>query len=620
MKRRLRLALSIILSLVMLSTTACGYSEWFGKEAGESYLVGLIEDGQDGELDSDTASSNEIEEEQVNESESERFNSFVEDLFAEVMGDSDLVSLHAYLEHPENYGIEDYEKSFGRTDFDNLGDTSFYDEVLEKLDEFEKSELTKSQQITYEELYLMMKNEKNYADLYLLNTDIAPTTGVQVQIPILLAEYSFVEKKDIEEYLTLLCDLDEYFADILKYEKLRADAGYFLEDDLADEVIDTCNSFLETAKSEDGVLISSFNERLEEFEGLTEEEKTSYKSENVTAINENVVPAYEALAKGVEELKGSSKYSGGICNYPDGKRYFEYLMNKRLGIDMSVDDYYELGEDYVEDLLNQMSTLMYGNLSVYNGMSNFSFNMSDPEAILEDLQKQIVEDFPAIGDTSYEVKYVCEALEDYASPAMYFLPQIDNLDINSIYINEGSGEKEIYPTLAHEAYPGHLYQTQYFASKNPDWIRYILAPGGYVEGWASYVEVYSYNFASTGNEDLNKLMGLNYETTLIIYALGDIGINYYDWDLDELSDFVTDYFNVGSDAVKTMYDAFVANPGNYCQYAFGMVAIEELKSEAEDELGDKFDIYEFHKYILDMGPAQFDILFDNLDAWCKSIS
>ena len=139
MKRRLRLALSIILSLVMLSTTACGYSEWFGKEAGESYLVGLIEDGLDGELDSDTDSSNEIEEEQVNESESERFNSFVEDLFAEVMGDSDLVSLHAYLEHPENYGIEDYEKSFGRTDFDNLGDTSFYDEVLEKLDEFDKS-------------------------------------------------------------------------------------------------------------------------------------------------------------------------------------------------------------------------------------------------------------------------------------------------------------------------------------------------------------------------------------------------------------------------------------------------------------------------------------------------
>ena len=612
MKKRLRLLLSIILCVVLFSTSACSYSSLFGKREGKSYLISMLYDG----LNEDNEEETEDNGEEIT-SESERFQEYVDGLFAEILGDVDLISLHAYIEHPENYGISDYNTGFSRTDFDNLDSTSYYEEILEQLDSFDKEKLTDSQQITYEELYLMMTNEKDNADLYLLNTDIAPTTGVQVLMPILLAEYSFVEKKDIDEYLLVLEDMDEYFEDILKFEKLRAQAGYFLEDDLADEVIDTCNSFLETVSSDEGVLVSSFNQRIDDFEGLTDEEKTSYKEANLSAIKENVVVAYENLAKGVSELKGSSKYSGGICNYPEGKRYFEYLMYKRLGIDMSIDDYYELGESYVEDIFARMANLMYGNVSVYNGMSSFTFNMTDPVEILEDLKSKIGEDFPEIGDTSYNIEYVCSALEDYASPAMYFLPQIDNLDINSIYINNGSGETEIYPTLAHEGYPGHLYQTQYFASSNPDWIRYVLAPGGYVEGWASYAEVYSYSLADTDNESLNEVMGLNYEASLILYALGDIGVNYYGWDFDELSEFVGEYFNISDSAIKSMYNAFIANPGNYCQYAFGMIAIEELKSEAMDNLGDDFDIKNFHKYILDMGPIQFDVLFDNLDAWCE---
>ena len=108
---------------------------------------------------------------------------------------------------------------------------------------------------------------------------------------------------------------------------------------------------------------------------------------------------------------------------------------------------------------------------------------------------------------------------------MYFIPQLDNLDVNSIYINSsGTSASELYPTLAHEGYPGHMYQTQYFAATNPDWIRYILAPGGYVEGWASYVEVLSYNYAQTGNDPLNKMYAANYARVryeCVIHFVGD---------------------------------------------------------------------------------------------------
>lgn len=608
MKKTIKSLLAVLLAFVVVMETAgCGYSDFFGIRIGKSELVNTITDLEESDCDSDVGST------EYNED----FQTFIDDLFAKIMSDEDTISIHAYIENPENFGIDDYDVSLGRIDYDNLGSTDDYDEILAALDEFDYDTLSDKQKLVYDELYQIMINERDNADLYLLSSDIMPTTGIQVELPLLFAEYTFVEKKDIDEYLLLVEDVDGYFEDILKYEKLRADVGYFMEDDLAQEVIDTCNSFVETALSEDGVMISSFNEKIDAFDGLTDEQKENYKAANVTAITEHVVKGYKLLAEGVASLMGTNKYSGGICNYPDGDRYFEYLMESRLGWNMSIDEYYDLGKNYIASIINQMNTIISNDYSAYKSMSSFSFGITDPDEILQTLKEKIGDSFPEIADTTYTIQYVSEALEDYASPAMYFIPQIDNLDVNSIYINPSSDEDDLFATLAHEGYPGHLYQTQYFASTNPDYLRYILAPSGYLEGWASYAEVFSYSYVDSGNENLNELMGLNYEVILIIYAMGDIGVNYYGWDIDDLKSFVNTYYSFGTSTIQNMYNAFIANPGNYCKYAFGMVGIYELKSKAMDELGDSFDIKEFHKYILDMGPIQFDILFDNLDAWIK---
>ena len=162
-----------------------------------------------------------------------------------------------------------------------------------------------------------------------------------------------------------------------------------------------------------------------------------------------------------------------------------------------------------------------------------------------------------------------------------------------------------------------MYQTQYFAATNPDWIRYILAPGGYVEGWASYVEVLSYNYAQTGNDALNKMYAANYATVLCLYAKGDIGVNYYGWGEDDVYRFISQYGFDDKSVAHEMYYAFVSDPGNYCKYVLGMLGFEQLKTKAQSELSDKFNLKNFHQYVLDMGPVQFDILFNNLDAWIK---
>ena len=117
-----------------------------------------------------------------------------------------------------------------------------------------------------------------------------------------------------------------------------------------------------------------------------------------------------------------------------------------------------------------------------------------PQLILDRLKEKIRIAFPEMPEAELEVKYVPEEMEEHLSPAFYMIPAIDNTEENVIYINRGhmSDDLTLFTTLAHEGYPGHLYQTVYYESTDPDPLRSVMDFGGYVEGWATYAEMCSY--------------------------------------------------------------------------------------------------------------------------------
>ena len=265
-----------------------------------------------------------------------------------------------------------------------------------------------------------------------------------------------------------------------------------------------------------------------------------------------------------------------------------------------------------------MQTLMAKDSSLSSQFNNFSFSITEPAAVLTDLKTKIAADFPQGPDVSYDIKYITEALQDSVSPAMYFLPQLDNLNINSIYINpKDTRSSQLYPTLAHEGYPGHLYQTTYFADSDPDLIRYLIAPDGYVEGWATYCELFSYSYADNGNPLLNMLAQANYATILCLYAKCDLGINALGWTENDVASYIADFGFTDKNVAHEMYLSMVSNPGNYCKYVLGWIGFSELKKEARAQTGSAFSNPDFHKYILDMGSVPFDMLFDRLEDWCS---
>lgn len=542
------------------------------------------------------------------------FDSFINDLFtSEVTGNS--ITLNYTLAHPENFGITSVEPSFGSTDLEHLDDDSQTIEAINALKSFDYDKLNDDQKLTYDILLDNLETTLEYSELYLYDKTLSPTIGLNCQLPILLAEYSFRTKQDVYDYIALIKTTDDYFTFILELEKMKAKEGLFMTDDLAEQIIEQCDIF--TENPEENYLIEIFNDKIDEMKDFSDTERENLKQENKKAVLEHVVPAYDILADGLEELKGTGKYEGGLCNYPDGDAYYRYLIRSGVGTNRSVDEIEKLIDRYMKLAFYEMGTILRENPNILDEVEDASFPLSDPYEILDDLQERIYDEFPKLPETSYTIKYVHPSLEDNLSPAFYLTPAIDDYTQNVIYINQSEqyAEQDIYTTLAHEGFPGHLYQMVYTAAKGISPVRSLLSYSGFTEGWATYVELLSYRMGAI-EENMGALLSANQLITLCVYAKCDIGVNYHGWTVDDVSDYVSSLFGELEESVmKEIYDAMVSEPANYLNYVVGCMEFMELRTTAEDTLGNKFDPVAFHDFILTTGPAPFEMIAERMDKW-----
>jgi uncharacterized protein (DUF885 family) len=276
-----------------------------------------------------------------------------------------------------------------------------------------------------------------------------------------------------------------------------------------------------------------------------------------------------------------------------------------------------MSDQMLADLL-AMNTLLSNHSALGDEMYSYAFSLTEPNEILEDLKQQCEEKFPSIDGYVCNIKNVPQALEGILSPAFYLTVPIDRPQDNSIYINNGStsSEKNLYSTLAHEGYPGHMYQTLYFNKVNDCNLRKLLSFNSYSEGWATYVEYESYCFDNGLDPDLRELLRHNSAFTLALYAILDINIHYEGWDMDQVKDYLNQYFRINDSSVITdIYYDIAENPANYLEYYVGYLEIINMKQEAKRTLGDAYSDLDFHRFLLDIGPAPFRVIRPYFNEW-----
>ena len=543
------------------------------------------------------------------ESSDRQFRTFTRSLFQTEVS-ANTISLHYTLRSPSDYGIADIPATYGSLSSDPVAAKASVRNVLSSLQEFDPDTLSSENALTFKTLDTYLKNASTGTDYLLYQEPLGPVSGIHTQLPVLLSEYSFYDTQDVETYLALLKETPAYFDSVIRFEQKKAASGLFMPDYQADSVLDTCQSFIDMGK--ENYLVSTFDERIASLDLLPENKKDSFRKENMKLVTEEIYPAYQNLITAIKSLKGKGMNEQGLSYFPYGKKYYEYLVRQTTGCNESISRLRLMTRAQILEDLSAMQKVLFPADAALTQAS--VLEQTPPDSMLDDLRSKITDTFPEIPDVDFQVKYVPESMQDYLSPAFYMIPAIDNLTENVIYINNGQTASglNLYTTLAHEGYPGHLYQTVYFSASEPDPIRSILDFGGYVEGWATYAEMMSYYLAPLSKTEAS-LLQKNSSVILGLYALADMGIHYDGWSVTDTVRFFSDYGINDANAVQSVYELIIGSPANYLKYYIGYLKFYELKKEMADAMGNQFSQKEFHRAVLDVGPAPFEIVYDEVE-------
>lgn len=547
----------------------------------------------------------------------DEFDDFLSQLFVNEVSSS-LINLHYTLANPENFGIDEYEISLGSVLPESLHETNAQlENTLARLEQFSYQSLSGEQQLTYDILKDYLETQLRVADSTYYDEILRPSSGIQAQLPVLYVEYTFRDLQDIEDYLQLLCLTDEYFDEIISFEQEKASQGLFMSETACDTVISQCEDFISNLESH--YLIETFNEKIDQFSDLSSTEKDTYKIENETIVKEQVIPAYQNLADELALLKGEGLNEQGLCYFPEGKDYYEYLVYTATGSSMTIEEMKDAISKQRSADLSETSNLVSQYPDLWEQCNEVDLELSEPSAMLQVLQDRMLENFPENPENNFSIHYVDECMEEYLAPAFYITSPIDDYTNNSIYINLSSNYTNIklFTTLAHEGYPGHLYQTVMTHSFGLEPIRSMLNYSGYVEGWATYVEMQSYHYAGL-DENVADLLKLNQTALLSLYATTDIGIHYDGWSIADTQNFWSGYGIADSDTITSIYELIEAEPAHYLEYYVGYLEFLNLKEEMLHRNFTNFNEKAFHLALLNIGPAPFSIIEKYLPSYYES--
>lgn len=479
---------------------------------------------------------------------------------------------------------------------------------------------------------------------------LSPSSGLPSELPILFSEYRLDDKADIENYLSILTQIPSYFEGLLVYELEKADAGLFMSDLTADRVIRQCSELLDASDLEDGshFLEITFNDRLQrlaEKKILSAEEVDSYVSEHNRLLTTVVVPAYDRLADGLTVLKGSGKTTCGLAGQENGRDYYRALVRLRTGSYRDIDEIKRLLAKDLRFNYESLFSLLAANPALKEMIAETPSLLPEmtPEEILADLQSEIGVEYPPIpagrdnAPIRSTIKYVDASLEAYSAPAFYMMPPIDNICDNLICLNAKDTEDDLalFTTLAHEGYPGHLYQTvyskRYQEQQNILPLGNVLYYGGFVEGWAMYVELASFDRAIELAKESHpeaaayyQVCRLDRQFRLGLYSLLDIAIHYDNASFEDVQKLCYCLGINDSANLAALYQYIAEEPCNYLKYYLGYLEILELKKQAAvlwsepnqvtAVYNDTEFLYRFHSFLLQNGPADYRTLARRLAA------
>lgn len=552
------------------------------------------------------------------------FDEYTEKLFGTLIG-NDEMTIHFLFKNRDKLPIEETELSLPTPGSNSALGTAIINLYFGPIKNYDYETLTFDQKMTYNVVVDLLDsiNEKSGDMVYLDNNYLGSYLGYQAQLPILFAEYRFDSLKDVENYFGLMMLVPDTFTEYVNYEIKKADAGYGMPDFVIDKVVHQCEEFI--SAGDEHFLISTFPERLEVLD-LSNQEKEDLIKRNSDIIKEYLNKGYAYVRDELPKLKGRSTNDMGLAHYEKdevGKKYYEYLFKDATGYEDPIPEAIEYIQTHLDDIIKSIVEISQRNPNIGDIVDNVVLMDKTPEEQMELYKTMIAGHFPEIEKyPEINIKNVHPSMEDHFSPAAYISSPIDDYDSESIFLNQKRIDGDynyLYTTLAHEGIPGHMYQNIYFKTQDVNVMRKVLKNSGYMEGWATYIELYMYNFVKGLDQDVIEYMK-NYDILNgVLTARLDMGIHYEGWTLEETCSFLSKYFKGYTlETTRPVYEQLVEVPTNSQTYYYTYFKICDMYERTEAALGEKFSALEFHKLILDCGPVPLRFVETVVDEYIEA--
>lgn len=529
---------------------------------------------------------------------------------------TDGLTVQFSLVNPTAFGIADISQTLGEiTEEEDAANRQDTQASLAALQKFKRTDLTETQQLDYDLYEQALKDSLSVQDYNQLQFLFEPNQGLVAALNQNFLEFRLETEQDIEFYLTLLADVERYMTQALDYTKKQAKKGYFLQDTALDSALEEIDRFLE--KTDDNALVVNFSDKLKLIDGLSDESRQNYEARNLEIMRQQYLPVYQKTRDTLESLRGSAKGQGGLTAAygKEGTAYYQLLMQSKSGTNQTIEELVNEIEDYMIVKLMRIQELMQADPDLLTKMENFEFTISDAAELLKLHEENMTLTVPAIPKINYSVDILDASIASENTIAYYLIPPLDEPKDNVIKVNPAFVDDlaTLYQTTAHEGFPGHLYQQNYYQNTNPSPIRRVISEIAYTEGWAEMAGMDSYRWAGIDDENVIEALQINSMFGYYLQCICDIAVNGLGYSQEDLTKYLA---NFGYDsAAVDIFNGVVENPGALLPYGVGHMKMETLRTQAKEALGEKYSDQEFYTVILNNGPRPFDQVGKDIDAY-----
>ena len=560
---------------------------------------------------------------QVNPKEEQaKFDEFIQEEFVESM-ESNYINMHTFFENPKKFGIEEKPDVTVGEPLNNETLREIREDIKESKKEFSKfhrDSLNKNQKVIYDSYqYMLDVNEslsnQKFDDLSIVFSSMS---GIHTQLPTLFTDFTIRNEQDIKDEIQLMKSVRPYIKSLLEYTKRQETKGTLMLD--IDAVVEYCENVIDHRENS-GILVG-LNESVDALD-IPDSQKESYKQQIKDVFMADFIPSYEDIVDTMSKLDHTKNNEQGLCQLKNGRSYYELLFKQTTGTDRSIKDIKkQLAADAIQSI-QEVQGMISSNPRLFEQYANNEFltNYDSYESILKDLENDFQQDFPKVNKIEYSINPISKDIASDGVVAYFNLPPIDDTGKKQIRMNTledtlNMQDVSTFTTVAHEGIPGHMYQTAYlYENMSTPWQKTESDFLGYVEGYATYVELYSVKYLENLTERQMKFIQDIKVIENSVIALLDIGIHYDGWDYNEASNFMD---SMGMVMSQELYKQIQSNPTAFLPYYVGYSELNRFKEKAMKELGSGFEEKEFHKAILKDGIVPFSIVEMNVDKYIKN--